>query len=260
MPELPDVEVFCKDLKSTSLRKPIKSVPTLDKTILWKTSPQKFRSVLKGNQIRVCRRHGKYLFAELKGDGSLGMHFGMTGRLKYLKEGEKPPAPARIVVEFEDGHCLAYTSVRKLGRVFLVTDIATFVRKRQLGPDALGVDFDTFHSIFRSRRGAVKATLMDQALLAGLGNIYTDEILFQAGIRPTRTCDRVSSKEWQRVFRLMRKVLPAAISKRAQRDRLPNSYLTPHRKTGAKCPRCGSPLKNSTVGGRTTYFCPREQK
>lgn len=260
MPELPDVEVFCQDLKSASLRKPIKSVASLDKTILWKTSPQKFRSALKGNQIRACRRHGKYLFAQLKGDLSLGMHFGMTGRLKHFKGREKPPAHARILVEFEDGHCLAYTSVRKLGRAFLVKDIEAFIRNRPLGPDALDVNFATFYSIFRNRRAAVKTTLMDQALLAGLGNVYTDEILFQSGIRPTRSCDRLSSKEWQRVFRAMRKVLPAAISKRAQRDRFPNSYLARHRKAQARCPRCGAVLKSSTVGGRTTYFCPRDQK
>lgn len=260
MPELPDVEVFCRYLKSTSLRTPVKSVASVDKKILWKTSPQKFRSVLKGNQLRACRRHGKYLFAELKGDNSVGMHFGMTGGLKYFKEREKPPAHARLVVQFQNGDQLAYTSVRKLGKVFLVDDIEAFTRKRKLGPDALDVDFDTFYSTFRNRRGAVKTTLMKQDLLAGLGNVYTDEILFQAGIHPTRSCHQLSSKEWQRVFRVMRKVLPVAIRKRAERDRFPKSYLTPHRKSGAKCPRCGARLKSKSVGGRTTYFCQREQK
>jgi formamidopyrimidine-DNA glycosylase len=260
MPELPDVEVFCQDLESTFLRKPINGVVTLDKTMLWNTTPQKFRSVLTGNQIRACKRHGKYLFAELTGDDSLGMHFGMTGRLKRLKEGDKPPAHARMVVHFQNGDSLAYTSVRKLGRVFLIKDIGAFIRKRRLGPDALDVDFDEFYSIFRNRRGAVKTMLMDQALLAGLGNVYADEILFQAGIRPTRSCDRLSTKEWERMFRMMKKVLPAAIGKRAQRDQLPKAYLTPHRKAGTKCPRCGSPLKSSTVGGRTTFFCPRDQR
>ena len=260
MPELPDVEVFREYLQSTSLRQPIKNVASVDKKILWKTSPHKIRSALKGNQIRACSRHGKYLFAELKSGDSLGMHFGMSGGLEYFKEGDEPPAHTRMLVQFQNGHHLAYVCVRKLGKVFVAKDAESFVRSRKLGPDALAIDLDTFHSIFRNRKGAVKPALMDQGAVAGLGNVYTDEILFQAGIRPTRRCDDLNSRDWQHVFRVMRKVLPTAIKKKAQPDRFPKSYLTPHRHPQSRCPRCGKRLENKRVGGRTTYFCPRDQK
>lgn len=260
MPELPDVEIFLQYLNSTSLHQRIRNVPSIDKNILWKVSPAKIRSALKGNQIRGCTRHGKYVFAELGKNNILGLHFGMSGDLKYFKDGNKAPAHTRVLLQFKNGYHLAYISVRKLGKVFVVREAEAFIREQQLGPDALTVDFDKFQSIFRDRSGYVKTALMNQGALAGLGNIYTDEILFQSGIRPTRKCRKLSSEEWRRVFSVMRTVLEAVISKRAQPDRFPKSYLTPHRNPEAQCPRCGTQLKNRKVGGRTTYFCPNEQK
>lgn len=260
MPELPDVEVFRQYLDSTSLHQPIESVLRVDRNMLWKISPRKFRSALKRKQIQSTRRHGKYVFAELKGGGSLGLHFGMSGSLKYFKDGDDAPPHTRVLVRFENGYHLACISVRKLGKVFVAQDVEAFIRKQELGPDAMAVNFETFHSIFRSRRGCIKTALMDQKVLAGLGNIYADEILFQSGIRPTRRCGKLGSEEWRRVFRVMRTVLRAVIRKRAQPDRFPKSYLTPHREPKATCPRCGSQLKHKKVGGRTTYFCPSEQK
>lgn len=200
------------------------------------------------------------MFAELDGNNFLGLHFGMSGSLKYFKDGDDAPPHTRVLVQFENGYHVSYISVRKLGKVFVVKDVEAFIRKQQLGPDALAIDSATFQSIFRDRRGSIKTALMNQEVLAGLGNIYADEILFQSGIRPTRDCRRVSSEEWKRIFGVMKRVLREVIKKGAQPDRLPNSYLTPHRESKAQCPRCRSRLKRKKVGGRTTYFCPHEQK
>jgi len=200
------------------------------------------------------------VFAELDGNNFLGLHFGMSGSLKYFKDGDDAPPHTRVLVQFENGYHVSYISVRKLGKVFVVKDVEAFIRKQELGPDALAVDFDKFHSIFQDRRGSIKTALMDQGALAGLGNIYADEILFQSGIRPTRRCGNLSSEEWRRVIRVMRSVLRAVIRKRAQPNRFPKSYLTPHRDPEAECPRCGSQLKHRKVGGRTTYFCHNEQQ
>lgn len=259
MPELPDVEVYHQYLDATSLHQQIQKVISVDRNILWKISPQKFRSLLEGQQIRESTRHGKYVFAKLKEDRYLGLHFGMSGSLKYFKDEDEPPAHTRMLVRFRNGYHLAYISVRKLGKIFVATDVKRFIAQQQLGPDALAIDSYAFRSVFQNRRSSVKTALMNQKELAGLGNIYTDEILFHAGIRPTRKCSQLSDKEWLQIFRTMRTVLHAVIKKRAQPDRFPASYLTPHREPGAKCPKCGSRLTQERVGGRTTYYCPKDQ-
>lgn len=259
MPELPDVEVFRQYLDETSLHQRIQKVVSVDRSILWKISPGKLQSILGGEQIRESKRHGKYVFAKLKDNSYLGLHFGMSGNLKYFKDGDEPPAHTRLLVRFRNGYHLAYISVRKLGKIFIAKDIERFVEEQQLGPDALAIDSGTFQSVFRNRGGSVKTALMNQGALAGLGNIYTDEILFQAGIRPTRKCGQLASKEWSRLFHTMKTVLKAVIKKRAQPDRFPASYLTPHRDAHARCPKCGSQLKRVKVGGRTTYYCPNHQ-
>ncbi|MEJ2009052.1 MAG: DNA-formamidopyrimidine glycosylase family protein [Acidobacteriota bacterium] len=259
MPELPDVEIFRQYLDSTSLHQQVQKVVFLNRDILWRISPAKFRSILDGKQFQGSARHGKYAFAGLDGNGYLGFHFGMSGSLKYFKAGDEIPVHTRMLIRFVNGYYLAYVSVRKLGKLFIAKDVGTFIGEQQLGPDALAIDTRAFQSIFQNRRGSVKTALMNQQVLAGLGNIYTDEILFQSGIHPTRKCSQVSGKEWKLVHHTMRTVLNAAIKKRAQPERFPASYLTSHRNAGEDCPRCGTQLEIMKVGGRTTYFCPNDQ-
>lgn len=259
MPELPDVEVFRQYLNSTSLHQQIHEVMSLNRDILWRISPAKFRSVVVRSQLRETTRHGKYVFARLDCNNYLGFHFGMSGSLKYFKDGDKAPAHTRMLVRFANGYHLAYISVRKLGKLFITKDVRTFIEEQQLGPDALASGFNTFQSIFKKRGSSVKTALMNQQAIAGLGNIYADEVLFQAGVRPTRKCSQLSAKEWRNIFRTMRTVLNAVIKKRAQPDRFPGSYLTTHRNAGEKCPRCNRQLKRVKIGGRTTYYCRKDQ-
>lgn len=259
MPELPDVEVFRQYLDSTSLHQHVQKIITIDSSILWKIRPAKFSKALKGRQLSGTVRHGKYVFAELNHDNFLGFHFGMSGSLKYFKDKAETPEHTRMLIRFSNSYHLAYVSVRKLGKLFVVKDVNTFVKGQQLGPDALALGFETFQSTFQDRRSSLKTALMDQQAIAGLGNIYVDEILFQAGVRPTRKCMQLSEKEWENVFRTMRNVLNAVIKKRAKPERFPSSYLTPHRNAGERCPKCNENLKRVKIGGRTTYYCPSHQ-
>lgn len=259
MPELPDVEIFRQYLDATSLRQPIDKIVSPDTIRLWETSPRKFQPVLEGNQLHKTMRDGKYVFAGLNGNNCLGFHFGMSGSLKYFKHKVQRPSRMRMLVRLRNGSYLAYVSVRRLGKLFIAKDVKTFVERRRLGPDALATDFHTFQSIFQNRSGSTKTPLMNQQAISGLGNMYTDEILFQAGIRPTRKCTPVDSKEWQPIYPTMKTVLNAVIKKRAQPERFPRSYPTLHRSPGEKCPKCGTRLKNKKVGGRTTYYCPGHQ-
>jgi formamidopyrimidine-DNA glycosylase len=134
------------------------------------------------------------------------------------------------------------------------------VKKRALGPDALEINLGAFKKILGKRRGAVKSILLNQRLIAGIGNIYADEILFRARLDPATEITRLGDKILAKLFRATRYILEKAIAAKADVNQMPRSWLLPHRGKHGKCPRCGRELKSSTIGGRTAWFCARCQK
>jgi formamidopyrimidine-DNA glycosylase len=260
MPELPDVETFKRYLDATSLHQVIRSARVLREGILQDVTRQRLQRALHGRRLCGGHRHGKYLSVRLDDDARLVLHFGMTGFLRYWEDEAPPPRHARMVLRFDNGHRLAYDCRRMLGKVRLVEDFARFVAERGLGADALRVDRAAFDEGLRGRRGAIKSTLMNQSFVAGLGNVYSDEILFQARIHPrTRPVDLTAAARGE-VFRDMRRVLRKAIEVQADPQRMPRSWLLPQRRPGAACPRCSGTLEHTVVGGRTAYFCPACQR
>jgi formamidopyrimidine-DNA glycosylase len=165
-------------------------------------------------------------------------------------------------LDYADDGCLAYSNKRMIGRVGLVEDATDFIAAEKLGPDALDprFDYDAFKSAVSGSKRDVKSVLMDQEIMAGIGNIYSDEILFQAGIDPAQRIDKLAPSELKRLFQETRKVLKTAVAHGAGSEqfteRMPKGALLPERKKGGCCPRCRSPLKISKVGGRTAYCCP----
>jgi formamidopyrimidine-DNA glycosylase len=135
-----------------------------------------------------------------------------------------------------------------------------FLKTRVLGPDALDIDLVEFKKMFTKHRGAVKSILMNQKVIAGIGNIYADEILFHARMHPAAEIADLDDKALAKLFRAMRYILEKAIETKADVDRMPKSWLLPHRGKGGKCPRCGRKLKSSKIGGRTAWFCPHCQR
>lgn len=260
MPELPDVETFRKYLAVTSLHKKIVKVHIPGKELLAGISSTTLRRHLKGRKLVDTSRHGKHLFAGTDAGEWLMLHFGMTGKLKYYGKDDSKPSHTRLLLDFENDYHLAYDNQRKLGSIGLVKDIEGFVRRRELGEDALEVDLETFREIYDSKRGSVKSALMDQKTMAGVGNIYADEILFQAKIDPEKSLEELDRNDIGRLFRNMKKVLKKAIDCRADPECLPSSYIIPHRQKDGNCPRCGNKLQRVKVSGRTTYFCPGRQK
>jgi formamidopyrimidine-DNA glycosylase len=260
MPELPDVETFKRYLDATALHQVIRAAHVLRDEILQGITRRRLQRALHGRQLCAGHRHGKYLSVRLDDDARLVLHFGMTGFLKYWKDEGPPPAHARMVLRFDSGDRLAYDCRRMLGKVRLVEDFGRFVAEHGLGPDALRVDRAAFDAGLRARRGAIKSTLMNQSFIAGLGNVYSDEILFQARIHPrTRPVDLPPAARGD-VFRGMRRVLRKAIEVQADPARMPRSWLLPRRRPGAACPRCNGRLEHAVVGGRTAYFCPACQR
>jgi formamidopyrimidine-DNA glycosylase len=256
MPELPDVEVFRRYLDSTALHQRITKLEVYTHRVLKGVSEKRLRSNLEGATLEDTARHGKYLFTRLDKGQELVLHFGMTGFLKYYKNENTEPGHERLRLRLGNGYSLAYDNQRLLGRVFLAPDRDRFVAKKELGPDALNVDFQEFARILGRGRGAIKSTLMNQKMLAGLGNIYTDEILFQAGIHPESAVDGLGEDQLRAVFEHMRTVLEKAIEVQVDLQRMPKGYLLPHREKGATCPRCGGKVRKIAISGRTTYLCP----
>jgi formamidopyrimidine-DNA glycosylase len=260
MPELPDVETFKRYLDATSLHQRISGVDVRSAYVLKGVSARELERRLRGRCFESSRRHGKHLFVRTNGDLWLRLHFGMTGSLQYLKRREQAPKHTRVLFVFGNAHCLAFEDQRKFGEVGLLQDIDEFLKTRALGSDGLDISRSQFKEIFRKHRGAVKTILLNQKLIAGIGNIYADEILFHARIHPATHASALKDKTVAKLFRATRDILRKAIEAKADMDRMPKSWLLPHRSKGGKCPRCGRELKSATIGGRTAWFCARCQK
>src|SRR6266542_2203183 len=260
MPELPEVEIFKRYLDATSLHQRIDDVHVRNTYILKETSARELGRGLKGRRFESSRRHGKHLFVRADGELWLRLHFGMTGLLQYFKNDEQAPRHARVLFVFANNHRLAFDDQRQFGQISLLKDVDEFLKKRALGPDTLEIDLAKFKKILTKRRGAVKSVLLNQRLIAGIGNIYADEILFRARMHPATEISRLDDKALTKLFRATRYILEKAIAAKADANQMPKSWLLPHRGQGGKCPRCRRELKSSRIGRRTAWFCLHCQK
>jgi formamidopyrimidine-DNA glycosylase len=260
MPELPEVEIFKRYLDATSLHQRIDDVDVRNTYILKETSARKLARGLKGRRFESSRRHGKHLFVRADGQLWLRLHFGMTGSLQYFKDDEREPRHARVLFVFANHHRLAFDDQRQFGQIGLLKDVDEFLKERELGPDALDLPLTEFRKILGKRRGAVKSILLNQRLIAGIGNIYADEILFRARMHPATEIARLDDKALKKLSRATHYVLRKAIAAKADTNQMPRSWVLAHRGKGGKCPHCGRRLKSATIGGRTAWFCPHCQK
>ncbi len=257
MPELPDVESFKRYASRISKGKRIKKVSSKRGRVV--KASKKSLSKLEGKRIKKASRHGKYLFIDT-GSSVLVLHFGMTGHMEYYDSSEKEPEHSQLVLDFAGSRSLAYINIRKLGRVWLAGSRKSFIEEHDLGPDAMSLTKKRFMGIIKSSGGIIKTALMDQSSIAGIGNIYSDEILYQAGIHPERKASKLKDKEIDRIYNAMKRVVKTAVRHKAQPDDFPASYLTGRRKSGAKCGKCRGRIRKKTIGGRSGYYCPKHQK
>ncbi len=255
MPELPDVETFRRRLAHTGLRRTIHRVEVRDPTMVHGVGRDRLRRALRGRELTTTRRHGKHLFAKTD-DAWLVEHFGMTGYLLLVDPDDEPPEHTRFVLHFNDGRSLALVDQRRLGSVGLVDDPDGFIAREQLGPDALAIDEAELRELLADRRGGLKSALMDQQLVAGIGNIYSDEILFQARIHPSHPAGELDAASRRRLHRRIGHVLGVAIGRQADPSRLPRSWLLRHRQDGATCPRGNGYVQRLRPRGRGTFYCP----
>lgn len=260
MPELPDVVTYKNYLDATALHQRIAKVDIRDADLLDGVSESTLRSQLKGAEFESTSTHGKYLFVRLNdGHGWLVLHFGMTGFLKYFQDETDAPDHTRLLLDFEGGYHLAYDCQRKLGRIGITGEKEEFIQDQNLGPDALSNDLDAerFREILEHRSATIKAALMNQHLIAGIGNVYSNEILFQSRIHPaTKACD-LDESDRRALLRSIRHVLKTAIDRNVVLESFPKSWLLSHLDGG--CPRCGARLETARISGRTAHFCPQCQ-
>jgi formamidopyrimidine-DNA glycosylase len=256
LPELPDVEGFRRILARHTAGR-IRRVLVRDERVLRGTNARSFKGALRGRRFRSPERHGKWLIARTDGRAIVLFHFGMTGALLWRRAGAREQRHDHIVFVIDGGE-LRYNDMRKLQGVWLLGDEKEVQRRLgMLGPDALKVTWTEFEAAL-GRHGRLKVLLMDQSVIAGLGNLLVDEICWRARISPLRPALRLAGAQRKRLFREMRRILRAAIPT----GRVPPrpSWLTGRRDTpGATCPRCGSKLLRRRVAGRTTVWCPRCQ-
>ncbi|UQS27873.1 Fpg/Nei family DNA glycosylase [Amycolatopsis thermalba] len=257
MPELPDVEGFRRTLAAHGVGKRITGVTTLDAGVLRGVSARRLREALRGRRFGEPRRLGKWLVVPVDGGPeTVVLHFGMTGSLEWSDSDDRQRHD-RVIFAFDDGE-LRYRDMRKLQGLRLLADDAELDRLLAgTGPDALEVPRERFRDLLGRRRG-LKPLLTDQAVLAGLGNLLADEILWRARIAPRARAADLDRAAADRLHREMRKVLREAV----QAGRVPprKTWLTGRRdEPSGSCPRCGRALARGRVGGRGTVWCPRCQ-
>lgn len=270
MPELPEVETVVRGLQGLVGRR------ITDVEVRWERTVavpdvETFVRRLQGRRIEEIKRRGKWVVIRLDGGFFLLIHLRMSGRLVVGWGSGADDRHLRVVLVLDDGSRLFFSDPRKFGRMALVEDPEHLLGDLGLEPLDEGFTVERLRDRLAGRRARLKSLLLDQRVVAGLGNIYADEVLWRARLHPLRRADRLTEEEVARLHRAIRDVLREAIAGRGTTlrdgryvgaDGRPGGFaprLAVYRRTAQPCPRCGTPIQRIRVGGRGTHFCPRCQ-
>lgn len=286
MPELPEVEVTRRQIAPVLVGRTFARVRTTKPSYFFITPPEKLKRGLEGRTVRALARRGKYLLAEIDGGAQLLLHLGMTGQLfasgvtsvRLLSAAARaalapeqqrrfePDLHTHLRLSFaDDGPEVFFRDVRKFGKVQLLAAGEPSERLAKLGVDALEITGDALFESTRGRVVTIKSLLLDQAVVAGAGNIYADEALFLASVRPTRRAQRVKRHECERIADQLKRVLlrsietgGSSISDYVSPDGSDGAYQDERRvyaRTGEPCQRCGTKIKRIVIGQRSAHYC-----
>jgi formamidopyrimidine-DNA glycosylase len=266
MPELPEVETIKRDLEKRILGKKISEVKILKPKVVKEPSVDKFKKSLIGEAAKQILRKAKLLIIKLKEDKFLIIHLRISGWLWYGQEAEA----ARAVFKFSNGKVLNYMDQRLLGELRLRSDWKDLKFIKELGPEPFELSLAKFREIIKSKTTKIKALLLDQTVVAGIGNIYAQEALFLAKIDPRRPAKSLSDKEVKLLYQKTLSLLEEAIQHRGSSV---DSYrdtegeaggmekrLKVYSRKSKPCFVCGKPIKKISLGGRGTCFCPHCQE
>jgi formamidopyrimidine-DNA glycosylase len=268
MPELPEVETVVRGLAQRVAGDVIQSVWLGEKPQTFKSPPPVIAATLEGARIRSVRRMGKHIVFDLehnsRGAAHWIVHLGMTGRMLVSPPEAGLEKHTHAIARLASGRELRFVDPRRFGRLSVVQDFTT------VGVEPLEISFEQFAPLFRKRNTPIKSALLNQKLLRGVGNIYADESLFRAAIRPRRRAASLSRTELRRLYNAVRQVLRKAIaaggssiSDYVDVEGAPGSFHFQHHvygRAGEPCLRCRALIKRIVVAGRGTHYCPKCQK
>ena len=290
VPELPEVEVTRRRLSPLLVGRVIERVETTKDSYFFLTKPDALKRRLVGRTVRELKRLGKYLLAELDDGDRLLLHLGMTGQLfssavssvrlfSAKTRGSLPPEALRafkadahthLSLHFADGGpSVLFRDVRKFGKVLLIRAGAQDPRLEKLGVDALSANGENLFAAARARKIPIKSLLLDQGVIAGIGNIYADEALFLAKVRPTRSARRITARQCQAIVSAAKRVMERSIETGGSSI---SDYVTPdgsdggyqnerkvYARKGLPCLVCKTPIRRVVIATRSTHYCPECQ-
>jgi formamidopyrimidine-DNA glycosylase len=274
MPELPEVETIARSLAPRLKGRTIAGIDLVFRPLL-RRGGRKGLEALRGRSILGVRRRGKMLLVGIEGGRTLVFHLKMTGQFLFAGEGAARDKHTRLVVRFADGSDeLRFRDVRKFGFLVCVDGdpAASCGELACLGPEPLEVGLPEFRAVLEGRRGRIKSLLLDQTRIAGVGNIYADETLFEARIHPETAASSLRTDAVERLYHSLRKILASALEAGGSTltdegyrdaDGNPGDFQFAHKvydRTGEPCLVCGTPIKMKRVGGRSSHFCPKCQR
>lgn len=278
MPELPEVEAFKEYLEHHCMHQQIAEVHIKDKQVIKRISAANFQKSLADTAFKKVERRGKYLVIHLQHSKKLlVMHFGMTGFLYYTKDLAEKVRFSCVAFVFKNNSVLHWISIRKFEKLWLVDFINEIKPLHEMGPEPLALTKKQFLDLIaHNSKKNIKAFLMDQSTIAGIGNEYSDEIMFQSGIDPHHKLADLSAAKIMVLYTQMRKVLKYFVKRqstdinserdnqffsKADRASFNSTYLQAHRHTDMLCPKNPKHhLKKATIAGRTSYYCPKDQQ
>ncbi len=269
MPELPDLENIVGFLNSSLPGLAVESVEVRQPLVIRQPAISSFGDALKGKVFLPLRRRGKFLLLPFTSRDVLAINPMLTGRLQYCAPGEKAPMRVCFLLSLSNGMQLRYLDRNLMGKVYLLPeeDLRKIPRFSEMAPEALGpeVTLELFQKRLKRHPGMIKNILVNDRFLAGIGNAYADEILFEAGIHPYRARPRLSAQEIAGLYSAMHKVLTEATEEVGSRMGGQihvkfRGFLQVHGKGGQPCPRCGSTISQITANQRLTNFCRHCQK
>lgn len=266
MPELPELEVICEVLQRHALGQTIAEaaiVPPGGPIVLRDLTGLGFETTLAGAAIGAIARRGKFLIFSLQTAGQplyLALNPKLTGRLHLAGPSEKRRAKTCVILSFANGRQLRYHDQKLMGQLYLARDLDSIPGFAGMGPEALDITLPEFRERLKPYRGEIKGVLTRSEFVAGIGNAYADEILWEARLHPYRKRTSLSPGEVERLYEAMRATLLNAIERvRLQMgeaiDQEPREFMAIHMKTGQPCPRCGAPVSVISANQRITNFC-----
>lgn len=275
MPELPEVETIRRDLEKEILGARVLDVKAEKPNPLRGISLPQFRKEVTGKKVEALRRRAKNLLLDLSGGRTIVLHLRLAGQLLLRKKGEPADRFVRLTFLLEEGRELRFADMRRFGTIDLwETTKVDEILNQKYGPEPLSPAFTvtTLENILQRKGGRIKVVLMDQKALAGIGNIYSDEILFAAGIHPLRSAKSLKREEMQKIYQAVQKILKEAIKRRGSSGPQETEYRDirgekgeqqehhqVYRRTGLPCPQCGTAIKRIKIGGRSGHYCPQCQ-